>query len=132
MPVLANVKHERFAQEIAKGASSREAYGLAGFSTSSDAATDAGASRLLSTAKVKDRVAEILGRAATRAEISVAGLTERLMRLADKGEALCDASGIQASRASIMDAAKLNGMVTDKAKLDIEGDIRTELTIKFV
>jgi len=119
VPVLANVKHERFAQEVARGASSREAYGLAGFNTTSDAAIDANASRLLSTDKVKARVQEILGRAAVRAEISVAGLTERLMKIVEKGEASDEAPLLSVARAAIMDAAKLNGMVTDKIKADV-------------
>lgn len=131
MPVLDNVRHERFAQEVAKGTSSREAYGLAGFNTTSDAATDAGASRLLSTGKVKDRVQEILGRAAVRAEITLADILDELDEA--RGVAL-SASTPQAGAAvaASMGRAKLLGLVTDKAKLDIEGDIRTELTVKFV
>lgn len=111
MPALPNAKHERFAQELAKGKPQYEAYELAGYAPS-----EPNASRLTSNEKVRKRVAEILERAATRTEITIAGLTERLMRLADKGEALQDASGFQASRASIMDAAKLNGLVVDKSE----------------
>lgn len=110
MPALTNAKHERFAQELAKGRGQAEAYKQAGYAPS-----EPHASRLASNGKVVQRVAEIQERAAVRAEISIADLTERLMRLADKGEALQDASGFQASRASIMDAAKLNGLVVDKS-----------------
>lgn len=59
MPALENVQWEKFAQEIVKGASQRDAYRAAGYATKSDAAADASASRLLSTAKVKARIAEL-------------------------------------------------------------------------
>jgi hypothetical protein len=109
MPVLSNPKHEYFAQGIAKGQTQLEAYEAAGY-----APNETHASRLVSNGKVKARVAELLERAAIRTEITIAGLTERLIRLADKGEALQDASGFQVSRASVMDAAKLNGLVVEK------------------
>lgn len=109
MPVLSNPKHERFAQELAKGRTQTEAYEAAGYRGDRTAA-----SRLSTNGNVCERVAEIQERAAIRAEITIAGLTESLMRLASKAEALQDASGFQASRASIMDAAKLNGLVVDK------------------
>lgn len=111
MPVLTNAKHERFAQELAKGASASEAYVLAGYS-----ANDGNAIRLKGNEKVSLRVAEILGRAAVRSEITIASATAHLLKLAEKAEALGDASGFQASRASMMDAAKLNGLVVDKSE----------------
>lgn len=63
MPVLDNQKHELFAQGIAKGQSQREAYMQAGY-TATGAAADVNACKLLSDAKVSDRVKEIQGRAA--------------------------------------------------------------------
>lgn len=113
MPALTNPKHERFAQELAKGKSASEAYVEAGYK-----ANDGNASTLKGNQRVEARVAEILDRAAVRAEITIASATEHLLRLAQKGEALGDASGIQASRASVMDACKLNGLVIDKAQVD--------------
>jgi len=59
MPVLENTRHEKFAHEIAKGTSSREAYKLAGYEPKNDATADACASRLLSNAGITRRVAEI-------------------------------------------------------------------------
>ena len=112
MPVLSNARHERFAVEIAKGKSADEAYEGAGFS-----ANRGNASRLKANESVMKRVEEIQGRAADRAEISVQRITEDLLRLARKGEELGDAAGIQAARASFMDAAKLNGLVIDKAEI---------------
>ena len=113
MPALTNPKHERFAQELAKGKSQAEAYVDAGY-----AASEPHASRLARNGKVEARVAEILDRAAVRAEISIASATEHLLRLATKAEAIGDPAGIQASRASVMDACKLNGLVVDKSQVD--------------
>lgn len=135
MPVLGNAKHERFAQEIAKGNSAREAYKLAGYETKSDAATDANASRLLSTDKVKARVAEIQGKAAVRAEITVASITERLLAIALKGETSTEAPLLSVARASLMDAAKLNGLVVDRQAHGGDPNappVQTALTVKFV
>lgn len=65
MPVLANARHERFAQELAKGKSADDAYAAAGFKP------DRGnASRLTANDNVQTRVAEILGRGAERAAIT--------------------------------------------------------------
>jgi hypothetical protein len=114
MPALDNAKHERFAQEIAKGASNREAYRSAGYETKSEAATDANASRLLSDDKVRSRIAEIQERAATRAEITVASITENLARIARKAEDMDGPPGLAVARAAQMDIAKLNGLVVDK------------------
>lgn len=120
MPVLENPKHERFAQELAKGKTQAEAYKEAGYIGDETAAC-----RLSRNVKVTSRVAEIQERAAIRAEITVASITERLMRLADKGEALSEAAGLSVARAAAMDAAKLNGLVVDKAesKQDINATI---------
>lgn len=117
MAALANARHERFAQEVAKGTSSRDAYRAAGYETRNDAATDAAASRLLSDVKVQARVAEIQERAAIRTEISVASVTENLARIAAKAEALSEASGLSVARAAWMDAAKLNGLAPEKLQL---------------
>jgi phage terminase small subunit len=113
MAALTNPKHERFAQELAKGKSQAEAYVEAGYAPS-----EPNASRLTSNEKVRARVAEIQERGALRAEVTIATLTQDLLRLRDKGEALRDAAGLSVARNSVMDIAKLNGLVIDKAQLD--------------
>lgn len=109
MPALENPKHERFAQELAKGKTQAEAYQNAGYTPS-----EPNASRLTSNDKVAARVAEIQERAAVRAEITVASITERLLAIALKGEVSAEAPMLSVARASLMDAAKLNGLVVDK------------------
>jgi len=111
MPQLANAKHERFAQELAKGVTASEAYVIAGYK-----ANDGNASTLKGNQNVSSRVAEILAKAATRSEITVASITKRLLDIATKGEAANDAPLLSVARASLMDAAKLNGLVVEKSE----------------
>ena len=110
MAALANAKHERFAQELAKGTTQAEAYPLAGYKPDAGAA-----SRLSGNVKIQARVAELLERAATRAEITVASITVRLLKIADDSEAGGDAANRSVARLALMDEAKLNGLVIDKS-----------------
>lgn len=109
MPALSNPKHERFAQALAKGMTQAEAYADAGYKPS-----EPNASRLTSNDKVQARLAELQERAAVRTEITVASITERLLAIATKAEKSEEAPMLQAARASLMDAAKLNGLVIEK------------------
>lgn len=110
MAALANPKHERLAQELAKGKTQIEAYGAAGYRSNPSAA-----SRLAADVKICERVAEIQERGAIRAEVTIATLTADLLRLRDKGEMLAEAPGLSVARAAVMDIAKLNGLVIDKS-----------------
>lgn len=76
MPVLANARHERFAQELAKGATQVEAYTKAGYKPN-----DGHAARLAGNGRVVARIEEILGRAAERAEITTARVLEELGKI---------------------------------------------------
>lgn len=109
MPALKNARHERFAQELAKGKTADEAYAEAGYK-----ADRGNASRLTANDNVRTRVAEIQERAAIRTEISVASITERLLAIATKAEGKDEAPMLSVARASLMDAAKLNGLVVDR------------------
>lgn len=123
MPALANPRHERFAQELAKGKSATEAYAEAGYEESRSAA-----SRLSSNVNVQARVAEIQERAAAKTELTVATITERLIRIADQAEALGEASGLAVARASMMDAAKLNGLIIERTEnVNIEHVVSDDL-----
>jgi len=65
MPVLDNARHERYAQEIAKGEPACSAYVNAGFK-----ANDGNAIRLKGNERIRERVEEILEASAERAEIT--------------------------------------------------------------
>lgn len=74
MGVLSNPKHERFAQELAKGRSATEAYVLAGYKDN-----DGNASKL--AAKVQDRVKELTGKAAEKAGITIERVLTELAKI---------------------------------------------------
>lgn len=112
---LENTRHERFAQELAKGQPASRAYEAAGY-----APNDANASRLTGNDKVQARVAELQARAAEKAVVTVAGITDRLLAIAKKGEAAEDAPMLSVARASLMDAAKLNGLIIDRSKIGFD------------
>jgi hypothetical protein len=114
MPALENPRHERFAQELAKGKTATEAYVEAGFRPN-----DGNAARLKGNDRIAARVAEIQERAAVRVEITVAGITEKLIAIAAKAEVKDEAAMLAVARASYMDAAKLNGLVVDKVKSEV-------------
>jgi len=71
MAALSNPKHERFAQELAKGKTAIEAYEVAGYKPDRGAA-----SRLSTNVNIQARCSEIIERAATRVEVSLASLLE--------------------------------------------------------
>jgi hypothetical protein len=110
MPALSNSKWELFAQELAKGKTASEAYELAGYKPN-----DGNCIRLKGNERVIARVSELMERAAIRAEISIASVTESLLRIAEKAEKLGDSSGLNVAKSAWMDAAKVNGLIVDRA-----------------
>lgn len=76
MPILANAKHEMFAQGLAKGLSASDAYEAAGYKASRSAA-----SRLSTNVNIEARVAELVGKAADKAGTSVERVLQELGRL---------------------------------------------------
>lgn len=76
MPVLDNARHERFAQELAKGKTADEAYVAAGYKENRH-----NASRLKTNEHITDRVDEILGKAAERVEITQARVLDELAKI---------------------------------------------------
>lgn len=135
MPALKNARHERFAQELAKGKSQTEAYELAGYKPSRSAAT-----RLAADVSICERLSEMQEKVAEKTELTVAAITARLLCIADvaektgirrddDGEATESSSKhLAVARASLMDAAKLNGLVIDKAENTAAGS----LTVTYV
>lgn len=112
MPALKNQRHERFVQALAMGMSQVDAYEEAGYRRNRGAAC-----RLAENVSICERLAEIRQRVAIRTEVTVSEITDRLLSISKKAEALGEAAGLQAARASLMDVAKLNGLVVDKKDL---------------
>lgn len=130
MPALKNARHERFAQELAKGKSQADAYVAAGYKPSRSAAA-----RLFADVNICARVSEIAERVSIQTELTAADLTKRLMRIVevaektgitldDDGQPTASSSKhLGVARAAIMDAAKLNGLVIDKAENTDHGTV---------
>lgn len=115
MAMLKNARWERFAQELAKGATGDAAYIAAGYKPNRN-----NASRLKANEIIRKRIAELQERSAIRTELTVADVTENLLRLAKKSEEMASEAGAQAARACWMDAAKLNGLVVDQSKISTD------------
>jgi phage terminase small subunit len=111
--VLTNAKHEKFAQALAKGKTQVDAYAAAKYAATGKVA-EANASRLLRNAKVAARVAELLERAANRAECTVADIARQLDEDREFARNLQNPS---AAISATMGKAKVLGLVVDKAEL---------------
>lgn len=108
MPVLSNSRHERFAQELAKGMPANQAYVIAGYRPS-----EPNASRLTRNDKVLTRISELQGRAAKRAEVTVQTIAEELEEARKLAIAEKQSS---AAVAASMGKAKLFGLIVEKHK----------------
>ena len=114
MPALKNARHERFAQEMAKGKSQTEAYSLAGYDGDRTAA-----SRLSTNVNVRTRLAELQDRGAERAVVT----TESLIEEADEIKALAlKASQYGPANAALTLKAKLAGKLVERAEVGTPGD----------
>ena len=111
MTALQNSRHERFAQGLAMGLTQVQAYAEAGYCGLPSAAC-----RLFKNPMVQVRVAEIMERAAARAEITVELVTENLVRIAGKAEETDGAPGLNVARAAWMDTARLNGLLVERSE----------------
>lgn len=114
MPALPNARHERFAQELAKGETADAAYVAAGFK-----ANRGNAARLKANESVMTRLAELQGKAAVRAVVT----TESLIAEADeiKAKAL-ESAQYGAANAALTLKAKLAGKLIDRAEVGKPGD----------
>jgi len=72
------------------------------------------AKALLENSKIATRLSALRERAVERTMVTVDMLTERLLKLAEKAEEKDTESGFGVTRMSLMDIAKLNGLVVDK------------------
>ena len=83
--VLKSMKHEKFAQELAKGKTQIEAYKAAGYKPH-----DSNAAALAKEAHIQARVSEIIGRIAARTEVTIEKIVKQwaLIGFADIREAV--------------------------------------------
>ena len=110
MTALSNPKHERFAQELAKGKSATEAYVIAGYKPN-----DGNAATLKGNQRILDRMSEIQDRAVLRTEITIASLMEEA---AEIQAAALKANQHSAAVAALTAKAKLAGLWVDKSETE--------------
>lgn len=110
MPALDNPKHERFAQELAKGKSASEAYESAGYK-----ANDGNCIRLKGNERVIARVSEIQDRAVIRTEITLASLMEEAAEIQRGALA---AKQYAAATSALTAKAKLAGLWIEKSETE--------------
>ncbi|UQS95217.1 terminase small subunit [Pseudanabaena phage Pam5] len=120
MPALANPRHERFAQELAKGKSASEAYVAAGYEESRSAA-----SRLSTNVNVQARVTELQERAATNVSISREWVLEQLVENARLAK---EAGDISPSNQALNLIGKELGMFVERTEnVNIEHVVSDDL-----
>lgn len=118
MPILKNQRHERFAQELAKGKSQADAYNAAGYEAEGNSA-EAAASRLLRNVKISERVAELQERGAKRAEVTV----ESLITEAEEARKLAMAiEQPSAAVAAIREKGVLSGRRIERSEQGLPGE----------
>jgi hypothetical protein len=106
-------KHERFAQELAKGTLQKVAYATAGYRGGENHA-----SRLAARGDVKARVAEILGRAAARTEVTIGHIAQQL----DEDRTLAHSTGQAGAAVSAsLGKAKVLGLLPDRHEMTGKG-----------
>jgi hypothetical protein len=116
MSALENARHERFAQELAKGKSATEAYAAAGY-----APNQPSASRLLSNVMVQERVAELKERAAANVSLSREWVLEQLI---DNVKQAKEAGDLSPANKALEMLGKELGMFVDRKQIDIDGELR--------
>ena len=121
-------QQRRFADFILQGKNQRDAYRLAGYKCTTDEATDASASRLLSNVKVEDYLEAKRTKIAAKVELTAEHFATRLERIAAAAERTAfsmvgetlDVSTKEATdiaNTHSMNAAKLLGKIVDKASV---------------
>ena len=128
MPVLKNTRHERFAQNLAKGMSATEAYETAGYK-----ANGPNAGRMTKNDEIVKRIAELQNRAAEKTGYTIVKATAEL----EEARQLATTEKNPAAMVSAsMGKAKVNGLLVDKHLVGMksikdmnENELRTLLGI---
>ncbi len=81
MAILKNARHEKFAQNLARGMSATKAYAKVGYKSTGHAA-EANGARLMRKDEVQARVAELMAPAVAETQATVKRVLQELVRLA--------------------------------------------------
>jgi hypothetical protein len=116
LPALDNARHERVAQEKAKGdKTNRQAYAAGGY-----VMQDSNASRLIGTDKVQSRIAEIMEESAKAASLTRADILRQMQRQALKAEEAGQHSA--AIRGSELLGKEVAGMFVERREVSTPQD----------
>lgn len=119
MPALANPKHERFAQLLAKGQTATEAYIEAGYTPN-----DGNAARLKGNERIRDRVHELQSRVADDIVITAQWVIEQLVDNAQKAKMQGD---FGPSNQALQLLGKELGMFVDRTEnVNLNHDVSAE------
>lgn len=111
---MLSAKQQAFAREYLVDRNATQAAIRAGYSAAT--AKQQGA-RLLTNVDVRAAVNRGESAVAEQTMLTVVSITNRLLTIADKSEALDTAPGLSTARQCLMDAAKLNGLVVEQSEI---------------
>lgn len=135
------VKQEKFCLEYAKSGNARQAYIAAGYKFKKESTTDAAASRLLSSVKVKERLAElseelkrnsiadITEMQETLTKIIRQSLEEEVVVVESTGDFMSEARKLKKTAAikdivnAINTLGKMQGVFVDKVEQTVDMDL---------
>lgn len=110
-------KQEAFALAYIETGNASEAYRRAYSAENMTAQTiHKRASELLDNGEVAGRVKELQAALVEKTELTVASITDRLLKLSQKAENLDGSAAFNVARQCLMDAAKLNGLVVETSE----------------
>ena len=118
MPALPNLRHERFAKNMAKGMSQSDAYRKAGYTTRPECSW-ANSSRLIRNARVSDRITELLTKSETDLIIDRNTMTNVY---ADLLKSSREVGNFNAAKGVADSLAKLHGLMIDRRESGSPGE----------
>lgn len=133
-------RQEKFCLEYAKCGNARQAYIAAGYSNKKPETTDAAASRLLSTVKVQQRLAELAEEAKNAAIADIQEMQEVLTKIIrqDMTEEVLTSDGYMVKRHpavkdvinAVNSLGRMQGAFVDKIEADVDMDLNITVTRK--
>lgn len=105
-----NHRQAAFAREYCIDKNATQAAIRAGYSAKT---AHSSGPRLLENVEVRAEIERTLAASAERVELTVAGVSSKLLALAEKAEGMDGSGAVNVARQCLMDAAKLNGLVVD-------------------
>lgn len=119
MSVLLKPKYEIFAQEVAKGKTKEAAYSKAYPNAAKDSARK-NATRLMTNYDILRRIDDIQQKAAQKCGVTVVNITQKLLEIAREAHSQRSTAALNVARNAYMDAAKLNGLISNKQETTLK------------